>query len=80
MVRTVFYVIHCTSEENDNGVFHYSSPIKDEETARKVAVIERTKHTLGDGHVVVERHHEVYRDGSWCIEHEAGGTEHIDYF
>lgn len=75
MKRIVYYVVSCTSEENQNGVFHFSDPRDSEASARDIA--EHKRNELGnDGHVAIEKHHEIYEHNEW---REAGGSEHVDY-
>ena len=76
MKRKVYYVIHCTSEENQNGIFHYSAPLKTEKAARYLAVQKRIDLGNGDGHVAVEGHQEVYEHYAWRLE---GEVEQVDY-
>ena len=57
--RIVYYIIQCTSEENQNGIFHYSKPFKNE-----AFVINATKKVRND-FVVIEKHHEVYDNYEW---------------
>lgn len=78
MKRIIYYVVSCTSEENQNGVFHYSDGHRNETNARVIAVKRRGE--LGnEGHVAIEKHYEIYENNEWRIDHEGGGSVHIDY-
>jgi len=78
MKRIVFYVVSCTSEENEKGIFHYSEPYKEVKNTRTYA--EKVREALGnDGHVAIEKHHEVFDHIEWRIDHDNGGSVHIDY-
>lgn len=79
MKRVIYYVIWANSEENDNGIFHYSEGSQTESKARAIALHRREK--LGsEGHVAIEKHFEKYECNEWRIDHGAGGSVHIDYF
>lgn len=79
MKRIVYYVIHATSKENQDGIFHYSKPF--ERAGEAVLSAKRQREILGnnDGHVAVEKHYEVYEHNEWRIDHDAGGSEHVLY-
>lgn len=79
MKRIVYYVITATTEENERGIFHYSLPIKTLSGARITAKKARRYFPKGEGHVAIEKHHEVYERYSWNIDHEAGGSKMISY-
>lgn len=77
--RIVYYIIHCTSAENQQGVFHYSEPFTLLEDAGKLAQKYRDSFPPGEGHVAIEQHHEVYDGYAWQIDHDRGGSEHVAY-
>ncbi len=78
-MRTVYYVVSCTSEENQNGIFKYSQPFEKEINARDYA--ERCRKYLGnDGHVAIESHKEIFENNEWRIDPEIEAIHHIEYF
>lgn len=79
MKREVYYIISCTSEENQSGIFHYSEPYRELKNA-KVYAKKRREFLGNDGHVAIEKHHERYERNDWQIDHDNGGAEQIDYF
>ena len=78
MQRVVYYVISATSDENQRGIFHYSKPFNKLWMARANARTTRGE-LLEDGHVAIEKHHEVYEHNEWRIDHEGGGSEMVEY-
>jgi hypothetical protein len=79
MKRIVYYVISCTSDENQAGIFHYSQPYVHESSARKFALQKRERQGDKEGHIAIEKHHEVSRFNSWEVDHDGGGVEQVDY-
>jgi len=76
--RVIFYVVSATKEQHEHGESTYSEPYQIEGNARVYA--ERVRKTLGNhGHVAIEKHHEKKYHGSWEIDHDNGGSEHVDY-
>lgn len=63
--RNVYYVISCTSEENQKGVFHYSDPYESLDAARIYGLKRREYLGNGEGHVSIEFHREVYEHNDW---------------
>jgi hypothetical protein len=59
MKRTVYYIIHCSSEENQNGMFHYSKPFI------SFALAKQASKRIKDDFVVIEKHHEIYDRYEW---------------
>ena len=78
MKRIVYYIIHCSAEENQDGTFHHSKPFKVLALARQAS----TK--IKDDFVAIEKHHEYFRgveykpECQWEIDHEAGGVEQVE--
>lgn len=64
MTRTVYYTIHCSSEENQTGTFHYSEPYTLKELAVKNAKL------IKDDFVTVEKHDEILQDYDWLPQWE----------
>ncbi len=70
MKRIVYYIVHASSEENQNGVFHFSEPYSDLATVRKAA--KNIRDDFRDDNVVIEKHHEVYDRWEWRPDHDLG--------
>lgn len=69
MTREVYYVVHASSEENQNGIFHgLRTPIKTLELARQIAA--QTK----DDFVVITKHREVFERHEWLPNWDYGNS------
>lgn len=70
----MFYIVFCTSDENDRGIFHYSRPFITENKATEFAI--KTREKLKDeGHVAIEKHYEIFEHYEW----RTTNWIHIDY-
>ncbi len=68
--RIVYYIVQATTEENQNGLYHFSKPFnnpaKAKEEARKIT----------NDFVHLEKHHEYFRgweykpEYAWEIDHD----------
>jgi hypothetical protein len=68
MKRIAYYVINCSSEENQDGIFHYSKPFVDIVLAQEAA--RRLTSKRPDDFVRLEAHKEFYEHNDWHIDHE----------
>ena len=66
MKRIKYYVIHCTTEERDNGKDHYES-FDDEKDA-----IKRAKEISNDEFISVEKHNEIWERNQWLPDWNMG--------
>lgn len=66
MERVVYYTIHASAEENQNGTFHFSKPY----SSQKKALADAKK--IKDDFVAVEKHHEIWDRYEWRPNYDLG--------
>lgn len=74
MKRIIFYVLHCTTEERDNGIEHY------EPFNTKKEAIQRAGQISKDEFIAIEKHNEIYERNEWLPDWDMGDTwfENVD--